>query len=306
MPFYEKEYDRCLMIHESTLKTSEERNAFKRYNEYVKMIRKQYDPVLMKSEAMYCNKYEAENIIPSLDRDDRNNFKDYKSIIKYLHLKVQGECLGRILGKRRAECNTALVQHAKLEEIIADSAKKTIIFSSWVDTIKEAENYLTDIGYRPVMVYGDTNKEVTEIVTRFETDIDVNPILATYQSLSTAVPLTVANTVILLNQPFREHEKDQAVSRADRVGQDTQVYVYEVLLDTGNTPNISTRSKDILEWSKANIAAIMGEEVPSNIEEMMLLQFTDNTNPLVDFANNMIDTIKTTGVDIVGKFSKYF
>lgn len=254
---YEHEYLRCLAIHDRMLQSKEEKEAFRKYRDYIKIIAKDYDPVQHKVEAMYCNKYEDEKIIPDLTNADKHIFRDAKSVVKYVYLKVQGEALGRILGKRRAECNTELVRHAGLEKIVAEGAKKTVIFSSWVDTIKEAEDYLIHKGFKPTMVYGGTNKEVSAIVTKFEKDPDINPIIATYQSLSTAVPLIVANTVILLNQPFRDHEWDQAVSRCDRLGQDTQVYVFEVLLDTGDILNISTRSKDILEWSKQQIALIM-------------------------------------------------
>ena len=72
------------------------------------------------------------------------------------------------------------------------------------------------------------------------------------------MPVTEANTVILLNQPFRSHERKQAISRVDRIGQDSIVRVWTTLLDTGETPNISTRSDEILEWSRVSVDAIMG------------------------------------------------
>jgi len=38
----------------------------------------------------------------------------------------------------------------------------------------------------------------------------------------------------------------QAISRVDRLGQDTQVYIYNFYLDTGEESNLSTRSGDII------------------------------------------------------------
>lgn len=304
MKHYEDEYLRCLAIHHKTLSSKEEQKAFDQYRAYIKIIAKDYDPVQHKVEAMYCNKYEDEKVIPTLSNADKHVFRNAKSVVKYVYLKVQGEALGRILGKRRAECNTELVRHAGLEKIVADAAKKTVIFSSWVDTIKEAEDYLLDKGFKPTMVYGGTNKEVSAIVTKFEQDIDVNPIIATYQSLSTAVPLTVANTVILLNQPFRDHEWDQAVSRCDRLGQDTQVYVFEVLLDTGEIPNISTRSKDILEWSKAQISMIMGLDVPMELEEKIKLGFMGEQNDLLSIADKHLNGLLGSIKEVVHHVSK--
>lgn len=313
MKHYEDEYNRCLNIHQSTLTTKEEENNFKTYNNYIKIISKDYDPVQHKAEALYCNKYEDEKIIPTLSNQDKHIFRDCKSVVKYVYLKVQGEALGRILGKRRAECNTELVKHAGLENIISDAAKKTVIFSSWVETIKEAEEYLINLGFKPTMVYGGTNKEVSSIVTKFEQNPDINPIIATFQSLSTAVPLTVANTVIMLNQPFRDHEWDQAVSRCDRLGQDTQVYVYEILLDTGTLPNISTRSKDILEWSKAQIELIMPELSKKTIEENIddgyyKVKFKDDNNTLLNFAENGLKTFSNFSSKVLNNsiLNKYF
>lgn len=303
---YEEEYNRCLRVYELTIIDDKPALAeFNRYKSYIRQIRYNYDPVALKQEAKFCNEFEDTKIIPSLSPNDKHIFRDCKSVVKYVTLKVQGECLGRILGKRRAECNTELVKHAGLEDIIADAEKKTVIFSSWVETIKEAEDYLLNLGFKPLMVYGGTNKEVTQIVTKFEKEEDANPIIATYQSLSTAVPLIVANTVILLNQPFRDHEWDQAVSRVDRIGQDTQVYVYEVLLDTGNLPNISTRSKDILEWSKAQIAAIMGTDTPNDIDDML---YKASFNDLSDFgiADKQLNVLQTTFRKAKTLMNKYF
>lgn len=71
----------------------------------------------------------------------------------------------------------------------------------------------------------------------------------------------MANAVVLMNQPFRDFEREQAISRADRIGQDARVYVYNVLLDTNGQPNISTRAADIVQWSREQVAAIMGTSV---------------------------------------------
>lgn len=87
----------------------------------------------------------------------------------------------------------------------------------------------------PVVVYGKTNNELNKTVGLFEKDIDLNPLVATYQSLSTAVPLVMADTMIMLNAPFRAYIHEQAISRIHRLGADTQTIVWEAYLNTGET-----------------------------------------------------------------------
>ena len=123
---------------------------------------------------------------------------------------------------------------------------------------------LTEDSYQPLKVYGDTNSELPAIVKTYREVVDANPLVATYQSLSSAVPLTNANTVVFLNSPFRYHEQEQAISRCARLGQDTQVYGIRFFLDTDGIPNISTRSEDIFEWSKMQVNQILGTDIPED------------------------------------------
>lgn len=268
MAFYEKyakyyrgKYDEGVAFYSKLKLSPNDRKDLEVYNRYIAQIIKHYDPVESKDLVVYCNTIERQRIMPSLPQPLRGEFKDARSVVKYLNLKVQGEALGRVLGKRRAECNAALIEHAGLPEIIDNAEKKTVVFSSFVDVIEQTSAYLTKAGYHPLMVHQGTNKNLPAIIDKFGSDPDANPCCATFQSLSTAVPLTMANAVILMNQPFRDFEREQAISRADRIGQDTQVYVYNVLLDTAGEPNISTRAADIVQWSREQVAAIMGTAV---------------------------------------------
>ena len=258
---YEKQYNAGVTYYDNLRLTGDQRKELATYRQYITMIRKQYDPVAMKNEVMFCNNVERRSIMPSLPQPLRNQFKNARSVVKYLALKVQGEALGRVLGKRRAECNAALVEHARLPGIIDGAEKKTIIFTSFVDVAEAVFAYVTKQGYKPVIVHQGTNKNLTSIIDSFGRDEDVNPCVATFQSLSTAVPMVMANTAVLMNQPFREFEREQAIGRIDRLGQDTQTYVFNVLLDTGGEANISTRAADIVQWSREQVAAIMGTKV---------------------------------------------
>lgn len=266
---YERIYDKALDVHEDTLTDSDQKRDFKTYRRFIKQIRKHYDPQALAAEARYCNRYELRRIIPSLPKEMRPAFKDARSVIKYVHLKVVGEALGSVLGKKRAQCHIDMVPYMHLEKYVDASLKKTLIFTSYVAVAKAIYDYFKDHGYKPVVVYGDTNSQLTQIIGEFEKDPEVNPAVATYQSLSTAVPLVMANTAIFVNQPFRDFEKQQAEARVDRLGQDAPVKFINILLDTGNEPNVSTRAQAILEWSKEQVAAIMGAEYNEDVSKAL-------------------------------------
>lgn len=256
---YLKQYETACSAYEKTISSNRVAlDEYKRYRDYVKQISKGYDPVSMKQMVIFCNSFEMKIISSVLPPAQREEFRNARSVVKYYDLKVQGEALGRILGRLRSQCHVDMVANTPLEDLVDTAAKKTVIFTSYVNVVDAIEKDLIEKGYKPLKVYGDTNKDIVNIVNTFKTDEDANPLIATFKSLSTAVPLTMANKVVLMNSPFRDFEKEQAVSRCDRIGQDSVVEVVNVLLDTGKQPNISTRSLDILEWSREQVNLIMG------------------------------------------------
>jgi len=268
MPNYIKRYMYFLGLHENKLKTDVEKKEYLLYREYINKIRTNYIPEMMQAEVIYCNKYELNKIMPSLPPEYRVEFKDIRSIVKYYTLKVQGEALGRILSKLREQCIVDLVPHSNLESFIEKSVKKTVIFTSYVNVVDTTYDYLFKLGYKPLRVYGETNKDLVNIIELFRNTSTANPLIATFKSLSTAVPLIMADTAIMLNSPFRDYEYKQACARLDRIGQDCTVNIINVLLNTGDIPNISTRSNDIMAWSKEQVEAILGVDSDSNMPSL--------------------------------------
>lgn len=262
---YEGIFNAALKAHEETLETKEQKVAFKVYRDYIATIRKGYDPKTMSTETKYCNNYELKVLIPSIPQAMRSEFKNARSVIKYADLKVLGEALGGILGRKRVQCHLDMVESLELKPVIDKADKKTVIFTSYVEAVVAMGEKLKSQKFQPVLVYGETNKNLTQLVTQFEKVPDVNPMVATFQSMSTAVPLIVANTAVFLNVPFRDHELTQAKARIDRLGQDMPVHFISVELDTGRDPNVSTRSRDIMEWSREQVAQIMGKSYSGDV-----------------------------------------
>lgn len=219
------------------------------------------------NEMASCNKYEKDNIIPYLTEPGyKERFKDIKSVIKYTSLKIQGECLGRILGKRRIEAHVEMAKHIKYKNVVDSTKKKTVVFTSFVEVLEAATDTIEKEGYSPLTVYAKTNKSLSSIVETFKDNNKLNPLVATFASLSTAVPLIMADTIMMINVPFRNYILEQAISRVHRLGQDSQTVVYTAVLDTGIEPNISSRNVDILKWSQDQVEKILGMDSPYKLD----------------------------------------
>lgn len=288
MKSFEEDYKYGIELYRNSIKNkSQEIKLLDDYLSKVHTIRKGWDPYTMKDISRYCNTFERTKIIPMLPNDIKKAFRKAKSVYKYVNLTIMGECLGSILGKARTQCNVDIASNLgtmrliplnygpdlglmTLDEILTNAKKKTIMFTSFVEVVTTLKAKLMEDQYRPAVVFGETNKDLPKIVEAFDKEDAVNPLVATFQSLSTAVPLIMANTIIMLNIPFRDKDYVQAVARAHRKGQTEDVYVIDVLLDTGDVPNISTRSKDIATEAAQMVAKIMGVD----IDEETLMNLT--------------------------------
>lgn len=267
MSRYVSLYNGLIEIYRQTLRNKEDIKALDNYYRDVMHLHKRFDPMRDMDLVRACNRYEERNILPVLKGEQKVQFRDARSVVKYVQLKIRGEALGRILTKRRIECFKAMVEHFDWERIIEASEKKTLIFTSYVDVVDEIADKCFSLEYNPLKVYGDTNKDIEKIMKIYKTDTTANPMVATFDSLSTAIPVIEANTCVLFNSPFRDYERNQATSRVARLGQDSPVHIVTVLLDTGSEDNISTRSNDIMEWSKAQVDAMLGYDQSIDVYE---------------------------------------
>jgi hypothetical protein len=256
---YRKLVDFYMNYHENKLESRQDRQAFYTYQKNLKMIMRAPD-LMMTDQMAACRTYERTKLYPSIPPINRSEFRNALSAVKNLKLKVRGEALGTILAKRRSECAAALGVFCKPDVIMKESLSKTLFFASSVLPVKVLSKHLTDQGFEPLMVYADTNADLTKNINRFTDDPNVNPICATMQSLSEAVPVIAASTVVLLNRPYRQATYDQVIARADRLGQIHPVTIIEVTLDTGGVPNVSSRTDEILAEVRELINSIVGAD----------------------------------------------
>lgn len=290
---YVEEYLRIVNIYKESLTDTNSKLRLSVYEREAAFIRANSDLRKVKDEIVRCNAFEKKELIPNLPNGLKDKFRDARSVYKYVRLKIQGEALGQILGKERQQCNVDILIHINLgkvycpeldlngddwtlQDIFQGSEGKTIFFTDYVEVVIEAQEMFEAMGMKPAIVYGDTNKDLNSIIRSVEKDPNINPIVATYKSLSTAVPLTMVDTMVALNVPYRDYIYNQATSRIDRLGQDKVLKFYHVYLDTGDEPNISTRSKDIMKWSKELVENLMGGKLCDDgeiIEESFLESF---------------------------------
>lgn len=212
------------------------------------------------ADIVWANKYEHDVLIPALPDDFKKKFIWSKSVVKYLPLKIKGEVIGTLLTHLRMQMTTEMMQAADLKQYVDNAMKKTVVFTSYVDTIELARDYFQEEGYSPLAVYGKTASELTNIVKRFQEDQSLNPLIASLKMLSTGATLTAANTVIFLNKPWRSIEYQQASDRVHRIGQDTECEIISLVLDTGKEANLSTRMEDIMQWSSDQFDQIVDQK----------------------------------------------
>jgi len=259
MSEYEQTYASCIDIvkshHPSNLKEYFHAVQYLRSLKRIDM-RDEYT----RQQVSFANTYEDTVILPILPQELKKAFRECKSAIKYLDLKIRGEVIGGLLSKLRTQMTSEIVAHSNIEDIIEGAQKKTIIFTSFVDTTEVACVYVRERGYKPVLISGSNNVNVADTLKTFNDNPNLNPLVATIQKLVTGVTIVIANTVVFLNQPYRHVEYVQASDRVHRIGQDTAVFIICMVLDTGEEPNLSTRMADILTWSKEMFSAIVDNE----------------------------------------------
>ncbi len=209
----------------------------------------------------WANTYEKEVLYPMLPNDLKRKFLSSKSAIKYIELKIKGEVIGTFLTRKRATMTSDMIKHSDLLSIIKSAEKKTVIFTSFVESAETTYEYCKSKQLNPVLVYGKTSGNIKSILHQFKTKLNLNPLIATIQTMSTGVTLVEANTVIFLNRPWRYINYSQAADRVHRIGQDSEVFIFTFVLDTGNKPNLSEHMEDIITWSKEMFDHIIGSRL---------------------------------------------
>jgi len=262
MDGYNRFFWECINGYGEETKTNPSEEAD--YNRYVMIVKRfklkgfrSFDAADVRDNE-FCKAYE-ELVMKWLPRDKARHFKNIRSAVKYLGLKVRGEALGNVLGKMREEAATALIRHAGLPDLVRSAKKKTLIFSSYVNSVVYCAEYMKGEGFTPIAVYGETNHDRDDNLKLMETNAIFNPGIASYDSLKEGYHCTWANQIIMLNPPWRDYILEQVTARVWRKGQDTECWFWLLDLNTGDELNISSRSIDILKWSAEQVDQLISK-----------------------------------------------
>ena len=222
----------------------------KELDEYMKYLEhpfEQYHEAYLEKMKNFVLQYVTPNIVYPVDA---KNFKEAETAYLRMKERAMGKALGEVMHPRRKEMFIQLYEQNKKEiiKMIRNATKKTVIFSTLLEVVHYIGNDLEKQGIKNVKIVGGSGDRM-KLIQQFKNDEETEVLIATSQTLSTGVTLTEANQMFFFGTPWRSADYNQCCDRIYRIGQTTDVNIYNVLLDTGAELNLSTRMNDILNWS---------------------------------------------------------
>lgn len=130
--------------------------------------------------------------------------------------------------------SSTILESAKMDQLVEDvleiteNGEKVIIYSNWTQVVNEIENRLKLKKLKVLTVTGESissGDQVEEIKRKFQNDPEYKIILGTTGKLGTGHTLTAAGWVLFIDEPWTQADKDQAVDRAHRPGQNKTVNI---------------------------------------------------------------------------------
>jgi SNF2 family DNA or RNA helicase len=152
---------------------------------------------------------------------------------------------------------------AKLDQLVADmaevaeSGRKAIVFSQWVEPLEQIAKALA--AYGPLLYHGKVaHKDRQPILDRFKSDPRKHVILMSYGTGSVGLNLQFTNYVFLFDRWWNPAIEDQAINRAHRLGQTSTVFVKRFI----STDTIEGRIAEILEKKRALFNELIAQNGP--------------------------------------------
>jgi SNF2 family DNA or RNA helicase len=139
----------------------------------------------------------------------------------------------------------------------AESGRKALIFSQWVEPLERLAEELAEYG--PMQYHGRIpQRERTSILDRFRDDKSKHVLLMSYGTGSVGLNLQFANYVFLFDRWWNPAIEDQAINRAHRIGQKEPVFVTRFI--TQDT--IENRIAEILDRKRQLFDELISQNGP--------------------------------------------
>src|SRR5262249_22999570 len=154
-------------------------------------------------------------------------------------------------------------QSAKLEQLAADiaevaeSGRKAIVFSQWVEPLEAIARALESFG--PLLYHGKIpHRERQPILDRFKMEPSRDVILMDFGTGSVGLNLQFTNYVFLFDRWWNPAVEDQAINRAHRIGQKETVFVTRFI----SQGTIEGRIAEVLERKRQLFNELIGQNGP--------------------------------------------
>lgn len=161
-------------------------------------------------------------------------------------------------------------ESAKLERLeadmeeIAECGGKAILFSQWTGCIDWLVEKLAR--FRPLVYHGKVPVQKREpILKQFKEDPGANLLMMSYATGAVGLNLQFAGYVFLFDRWWNPAIEDQAINRAHRIGQKTQVIVTKFI----SKDTIEERINRVLDEKRKLFAAVLGEGKATNVSLSM-------------------------------------
>jgi SNF2 family DNA or RNA helicase len=154
-------------------------------------------------------------------------------------------------------------ESAKLEQLradlaeVADSGRKAIVFSQWVEPLELLAQALKPWG--PLSFHGKVPVARRQsVLERFRQDPRKQVLLMSYGTGSVGLNLQFANYVFLFDRWWNPAVEDQAINRTHRIGQQSPVFVTRFITED----TIEGRIAEVLERKRQLFSELIEQNEP--------------------------------------------
>jgi len=153
-----------------------------------------------------------------------------------------------LLGKESEEQSGKFDQIMVMLENLVAEKHKVLVFSSFVKHLELVKEYIDSKNWRYSMLTGKTiNRE--QVINEFQEDPENHIFLISLKAGGVGLNLTEAGYVFIIDPWWNPAAENQAISRAHRIGQDKQVFVYRFI-----TENSIEEKIQLLKERKTSLA----------------------------------------------------